>query len=116
MKKLLCTSLILLTALPGIQTFAQNNPNNIDNNTLSIVESEQDISTYSQSSYILEDNVNFRRDPGLSSVILRQLHTGYQVTIDKERNYVTKDGYTWAPIIYNGIKGWVAIQYISMPG
>lgn len=116
MKNLLCTAIILSLSLPGIQVFAQDNTEHVDVNPPTIVEEDPNDSSRGFLGMILEDNVNFRKSPGLSSPILGQLHRGTWVSYDSERNYITKDGYTWAPIIYNRVAGWVATQYISLPG
>lgn len=113
MKKFLCTTLIFLMSTSSISVFAQDGIETRENNNKNIVE---EISPRAQYGRITENNVHFRKDPGLSSVILGQLHAGYTFTYDQTRPNVKKDGYTWVSINYNGTYGWVSSQYISMIG
>lgn len=60
---------------------------------------------------ITGNNVRLRSEPGLSSTVLMFLQMGYEVTlpyVDEEY----KDGYYWTNVIYNGVNGWVASQYV----
>ena len=60
---------------------------------------------------ITADNVRLRKSPGLSSTVLMYLHTGYIVTcpyVDE----VYKDGMWWKNVIYEGVGGWVASEYV----
>ena len=109
MKKLLCTALITALVVSPITTFAQDTNEVIPEPTP--VETQQIFRA--QYGEITSNNVHFRSAPGLSSTIYRQLHAGYVVNYCYEPQ-VYKDGYYWQQVIYNGVTGWVASNYVKM--
>lgn len=56
-------------------------------------------------------NVRFRNPPGLSSTVYGLLQDGTVVAVSYVPE-VSKDGYVWQQIVYNGVTGWVATNYL----
>lgn len=63
---------------------------------------------------ITENNVRLRQYPGLSAPVLMYLHQGYFVQISYDTAYV--DDINWRRVVYEGVSGWVATQYLYMYG
>ncbi|GLC88479.1 N-acetylmuramoyl-L-alanine amidase [Lysinibacillus piscis] len=53
------------------------------------------------------DRLNIRTDPDIASAVLGQLSTGDQADLVEEQG-------EWAKISWNGINGWVAVDYVTI--
>lgn len=123
MKKcILCLATIVsIGVLSASTAFAQEDKSNVvkdknvvieERNTEKEVLANIETRTRQQYGTIMANGVRLRKTPGLSGIVLRQLNYGDEVTLMtiQERKV---DGYWWHCIRYNGITGWVAVNYVD---